>query len=1136
MTQRLLELCPRDAWALRQLALVHADRKQPDEALEAITAAARIEPDHPSQFAVLAHVHRNADRTDDAAAAFRAGFEKYPDHEVAVFELVQLARGLKEKKAALRFIAEQLRKKPHGGDGLVAYFDRSMDVFRQYAETIEPEELDKFVASLDRFLEARPDLWQAWSVNSQGLILAHRAEEAVALAQDATERFPLVARVWVDLAEAHGHAGRPDDRLDALRQAAAVAPGWAPVARELADSLADAGHDADAVAALERAVRRSPLDPVAHWALAERLWQAGRSREALDRAARAVRLDTGADPRADTAWAAVMAWSDRLDVPEEAAELARGLTHDRAGDPRAWLRLARVLTEPAQTDEALRALDRAVELDPRNVEAHDLRAERLAALGRYDDALAAAKPAELAEDLPLVLQGRAAWVEARRGNYAAAIPPMQALVAVDPDYIWGWQQLAEWYNETNRPQNYLEAASELARLRPDHPTSLTMRGEARLQTGDRDGGKADLREALRVHPGYSPAAVILFDACLADGEPRDARSALAVLQEHLTGPEVLVKQLQYAARTQDADGAARAFAELCQTPGEGPPLFVQMALSEMHNAGWTDTAAAVMLAAWKSDDGFNPWAAIYWLDTPDGDAAEPDLKLAACDAVVAAYPQFVPGHDRRAEQLALMGRYDDAAAACRPPGVTPVPVALRGRAAWVEAQRGDRTKAVALMKQLVAEEPDYGWGWRQLAQWYDAAGRARDWLEAANHLVRLSPDDPVAHAIRGEAKRALHDHRGAADDYRKAFDIDPTFEAAGLQLIASQLAADDVPGAARALYQLQEHADGPLVKLRAVQVAARQGNLAQARTSFAALTTDPAATRGVLREAASALASAGWEAEADDELEDAVEEPDVTPAAAGLWVERTASAGEAWKAGDRLPELIERNRETGREAVLTYAWVQGASSQGDAVAATVQRYAELLREDDESWSRAGETLAEARNFALCAAWLADWKDRPGCRPGMLRPLADSLRALDRDAEADAVATAAVAMAEPDDPPPDFRAWLALSAAAAGRTEEASEHLRAVDQLGQSDGVKLVLAMAEALVMVQQAGPAGKRQAFAEAKEHLHTAAGACAAKDVPPGAARWFRKVADRLAADAGLFPAKLWAWWQRVQPWVREG
>ena len=63
---------------------------------------------------------------------------------------------------------------------------------------------------------------------------------------------------------------------------------------------------------------------------------------------------------------------------------------------------------------------------------------------------------------------------------------MQALVAVDPTYVWGWQQLAEWYNETDHPQGYLEAASELVRLQPFHPVAFMMRGDARIQTGDRD--------------------------------------------------------------------------------------------------------------------------------------------------------------------------------------------------------------------------------------------------------------------------------------------------------------------------------------------------------------------------------------------------------------------------------------------------------------------------------------------------------------------------------------------------------------------------------------------------------------------------------------------------------------------------
>ena len=74
---------------------------------------------------------------------------------------------------------------------------------------------------------------------------------------------------------------------------------------------------------LERLLSRAPLDPLAHWFLAERLWDAGRGREALDRAKLAVRLDPGFDPRVETALSAVLMWSDRLEVPAEASDLAR---------------------------------------------------------------------------------------------------------------------------------------------------------------------------------------------------------------------------------------------------------------------------------------------------------------------------------------------------------------------------------------------------------------------------------------------------------------------------------------------------------------------------------------------------------------------------------------------------------------------------------------------------------------------------------------------------------------------------------------------------------------------------------------------------------------------------------------------
>ncbi len=1118
----MIEECPKDAWALRQRALVLADRKQLPEALAAVTRAGELEPGHPWYYGVIAQVLRRADRADDAVATIRDGLRRNIDQESLVAELVQLSRGQDEKQEALGFVADELRRQPHTGEGLVAYVAQAHQVFT------EPDEHVDLLERLEEFLDARPDLWQAWSVVIQQMAGLNRLEEAHSLAREATGRSPLVAKLWLDRAQVCHAMGDPEGRLDALRQAVEVAPGWSPAARELAESLNDAGEVDDAVVVLQRNVARSPLDPMAHGFLAEWLWEAGRSREALDRAKTAVRHEPGYD----WAWHAIQLWADRLEVPDEPAELARELTRDRPGDPRVWLRLTRLLHHPRYNDEVLAALDRVVALDPKIVEAHDLRAERLAEMGRYDEALAAARPTQLVADLPFVLQGRMAWVEAKRGNYAAAIPPMQALVAVDPKYFWGWHQLAEWYNETGRPQEYLQAASELVRLQPGHPVALTMRGEAKLQTQDRDGGKADLREALKASLGYSPAAAILFDAHLADQEYRDARQVLAVLQEHLAGPEVAVKQLQLACQTGDAEGATRAFAEVCEGPGQSP-FPIQAGLTEMRTAGWEDRALRVLRESWQSGGPFHPWAPVFWIDSRDGQEADPDTRLRAAEAAIKAYPKFAPGHDSKAEQLALAGRFEEALAACRPSDLgDPPPQELRGRAAWIEARRGDRGKAIGMMRAIVNEDPGFILGWRQLAAWYDAAGRYRECLEAAEQFVKLEPQNPFAYVYRGEARRGVGDRRGALADFARAFEIDPAFEVAGMNLITEQLATGDTAGAARSLAILREHTDGPLVRLRAVQVACRQGELEQALMHFRGLAADPAVARGVFREAVGAFDAEGWGTRLTAEMKDLALAPDANPDLAGLWAERAATAGPLDAVADRLPELLAVNPSAGREAVLAYAWAVAES--GKPVQGIVQKHSEILRADDPAWARAGAALVAAGHFALAAAWLADYREREKLEVWMLRPLALALRALDQDDRAVEVCRAAIRVGGPDPALAEFRAWIALDLALSGQAEEAAAQVTRVDSVTVSDGVRLVLALAEAAIMVRRAGPGGKAAAFAEAKEHLRTAAGSCAPKDTPVGIGRAYRKVVGRIASDAGTLSARLWAIWQRVSPWVK--
>jgi len=239
-------------------------------------------------------------------------------------------------------------------------------------------------------------------------------------------------------------------------------------------------------------------------------------------------------------------------------------------------------------------------------------------------------------------------------------------------------------------------------------------------------------------------------------------------------------------------------------------------------------------------------------------------------------------------------------------------------------------------------------GWRQLAAWYEATGRTRECLDAAEQFVRLDPANPLAYVYRGEARRAVADRRGALADFQKAFDRDPTFEAAGLNLVGEQLAADDVASAARTLTTLQEHADGPLVGLRAVQVACRQDDFDGAVERFRAL-AEAEAGRDVLREAVRAFDGEGWAARLTAELKELAFAAGASPHLAALWADRAVADGAAEAVSDRVPELLAQNPAAGREVILAYVWALAES--GKSVQAAVQKYSDLLRADDAAWAR-----------------------------------------------------------------------------------------------------------------------------------------------------------------------------------------
>jgi tetratricopeptide (TPR) repeat protein len=1106
VVRKLIEYHPSDAWAHRELALHQAELKRYDEAEKQMEIAARLEPPSPSYHCVMGRVRSLAGKTEEAREQYRAALRLSIDNDLAISELMTLAPGRPERRDELAFIEEELARQPHLGEGVIAYFGHAM-------HTLEPHEVHK---ALQEMLDARPDLWQTWSTMIQQLLAMERFPEARALAEQAIDRFPMLPRLWLDRADVCAGTGDEDGQIEALRQALRISPGWGPAMRELAEALDRRGRLEEACDLLKQAVSRSPLDPANRAQFADKLWKTGQSAQAVEQVKESLKLDPGYD----MAWRMLGLWCERMEQPEEVTKFARELTQRRPGDTRTWLALVRQLSNPAETEEVLASLDRVLALSPRNPEARDLKAERLTELARYDEARAACRTADGEEAAPMILQGRAAWVESRAGDMERAIALMEKIVEGEPNYFWGWQQLSDWYHETARNEDYLRAAEHLVELRSDNPMALTRRGEARLLNDERESGKADLRQAQQIAPDFPLPGMLLFDEYMADDELDQAAATLAIMQEHVADDFVIARQCHLACRQSEKTQALDAFRNLCESPIEAS-WPISSALSSIRAAGWSDEADRILKESIESRV-FNAHAVLLWLDGPAAADVPPEEQLQILERAAERHPRFAYAYDRQAEILARLERWDEALEACKPKAFEGgAPFILRGRAAWVEHQRGRPQRAIAMMEEVLAQEPDYYWGWQRLADWYESGNNPEKFLAASEQLVRLAPRDAMAYEYRGEAKRASGDRPGAKDDFRKAFDIDPDYTMAGLNLMDEQLEDDELDEAVETLEILRTHSEGAHVRLRAIQLAAKRGEQADAMEMLEEFTTDDEAPSSVARRAVEVMDEAGWAKAVDRVFDEAIDLDTSVPLVGRIWVDRHVAKNDH-DIAQKFDALLERG-EIGSEALIAYLDGLGHAKDAPRLESFVSKYEGPLRENTLAWGKVGWAFARVNRFDRVAGWMNDWKQREDPGSWMLINLAIALRSLGRDAEAADVSRHAQEHSQSDPTMMFHSVWLAFDDAVAGRTAQAarSSGQHEIEQEELDAYFRMVHAMTKAMVKVQQGG----RAALAEAQRSLDEAARENSELDADPAIHLAWKKCVARIARDAFGLKAWLWKW-----------
>jgi tetratricopeptide (TPR) repeat protein len=577
-----LDAHPVSAWARRELALDLRLQHRLDEAWEEADFACRLEPNESSGFAVRGMVELSAGRVEEARESFRRAVRLSVDNHAATEGLVSSYETFAERREALDFIHEELIRQVTFGDGLLT--------FRSLARPLMKDE--DLLAALARALDARPDLWHAWSAVVRHLLDMGRFDDAAARCREATDRFPLVPPLWMDRAAVCRAADDLPGETRALERAVEVSVNWDAAVCALSEAYRRAGQRSRARRLLETHLRRNPLHAPNHGYLADVLWDLGEREAALAHFKQAVRLD----PSYRWAWGRLWDFTREERRTDDLVALAREVTETHPHEANSWIVLSLVLEETSGPEERLAALDRAIALDPRSVEAYDRKAELLAALGRTGEALAACRPAAWPTQPPVSLRMREAWILAQTGRLDKSIKMLEALVAEEPGEAEALKQLAEAYGQADRQADHLQAVEQLARLAPNDATTFGYLGEAYTANGLFDQAKDAYRRAMAIEPGYAYAGLRLFDLHLHFRELNEARQVLDHLRVHLGGPHVLGRAVELACAERLRPRAAEVMRALCLEPS-GDPQSMDIAAKAMVQCGWRRTLVETLKEA-----------------------------------------------------------------------------------------------------------------------------------------------------------------------------------------------------------------------------------------------------------------------------------------------------------------------------------------------------------------------------------------------------------------------------------------------------------------------------------------------------------------------------------------------------------
>jgi tetratricopeptide (TPR) repeat protein len=488
--------------------------------------------------------------------------------------------------------------------------------------------------------------------------------------------------------------------------------------------------------------------------------------------------------------------------------------------------------------------------------------------------------------------------------------------------------------------------------------------------------------------------------------------------------------------------------------------------------------------------------------------------------------------DLWAELLTHVERFEEALGVCQQgeASCTAETFILAGRRAWIEAQRGRATDAITLMREVLAANRSYLWGWSQLVAWLTRAELFVEAEAALETMRQIWPHDASVHRQLALLLLKRKESGAAQAAFAKAFELAPADINAAHNLLQLQLQSSDLAGAMATLQTMQLHQPGTYTLAAEIDLRLAQDDLAAASKCLESLIDSPDPDPWPLESAVDAFQKHCRYERAQRILASAVRRGDTNPQSAAALIRlyvashfffravrvfmKLPSGEQQRRAAAPLMQLLAEN-----DRKLLFRWV-------------LHRKAEVLKGDDAAWGQVGYGLTRFDMLPRVAEWLADWRERKVVQPWMLFNYCLGLRDVGRYLESTEIARHVIDCWAHRDGSSDMHLYLAVEAALAGAVGDARQHLERATARETVAYDQQLLALAHALADFHEAPRELRRRDFHKIRARLSPQFSGRRFRRAMRDARRTFMRAADVFAREGAGPAAWIWSRWKLHERW----